>query len=122
MASKVHVKLANKCHVKKEDTVLVLSGKDRGKKGKVLSVNPSTNQVIVEGVNMATKHKKPKGRYEQGGIVHQEAPVNGSNVMLVCDKCGKPTKVAKTILDNGQKARTCKNCNEIIEIVLTKEV
>jgi len=122
LASKVHVKLANKCHVKKEDTVLVLSGKDRGKKGKVLSVNPSTNQVIVEGVNMATKHKKPKGRYEQGGIVHQEAPVNGSNVMLVCDKCGKPTKVAKTILDNGQKARTCKNCNEIIEIVLTKEV
>jgi len=122
LASKVQVKLANKVHVKKEDTVLVLSGKDRGKKGKVLSVNPSTNQVIVEGVNMATKHKKPKGRYEQGGIVHQEAPVNGSNVMLVCDKCGKPTKVAKTILDNGQKARTCKNCNEIIEIVLTKEV
>jgi large subunit ribosomal protein L24 len=122
LASKVQVKSTKKVHVKKEDTVLVLSGKDRGKKGKVLSVNPSTNQVIVEGVNMATKHKKPKGRYEQGGIIHQEAPVHGSNVMLVCDKCGKPTKVAKTILDNGQKARTCKNCNEIIEIVLNKEV
>lgn len=121
MASKAQVKLANKVHVKKEDTVLVLSGKDRGKKGKVLSVNPSTNQVIVEGVNMATKHKKPKGRYEQGGIVHQEAPINSSNVMLICDKCGKPTKVAKTFLDNGQKARTCKNCNEIIEVVFNKK-
>ena len=113
--------MANKVHVKKEDTVLVLSGKDRGKKGKVLSVNPSTNQVIVEGVNMATKHKKPRGRYQQGGIVHQEAPVNSSNLMLVCDKCGKPTKVGKTILDNGEKARTCKKCNEIIEIVINKK-
>lgn len=115
--------MANKVHIKKEDTVLVLSGKDRGKKGKVLSVNPSTNQVIVEGINMATKHKKPRGAYQQGGIVHQEAPVHSSNLMLICDKCGKPTKVGKTILDNGEKARVCKKCNEIIEIVLkNKEV
>lgn len=113
--------MANKVHVKKDDTVLVLSGKDRGKKGKVLSVNPSTSQLIVEGVNMATKHKKPKGRYEQGGIIHQETAVHSSNVMLVCGKCGKPTKVAKKILDNGEKARTCKNCDEIIEIVLNKK-
>lgn len=113
--------MANKVHVKKEDTVIVLSGKDRGKKGKVLSVNPSTNQVLVEGVNIATKHKKPKGRYEQGGIIHQETPVNSSNVMLVCDKCGKPTKVAKKLLDNGQKARACKKCDEIIDIVLDKK-
>jgi large subunit ribosomal protein L24 len=113
--------LANKVHVKKEDTVLVLSGKDRGKKGKVLGVNPSTNQVLVEGVNISTKHKKPKGRYQQGGIVHQEAPVNGSNVMLVCDKCGKPTKVAKKILDNGQKVRSCKKCDEVIDVILDKK-
>lgn len=113
--------MANKVHVKKEDTVLVLSGKDKGKKGKVLSVKPSTSQVIVEGVNMATKHKKPKSRYEQGGIIHQEASIHSSNVMLICNKCGKPTKVAKTILDNGEKARTCKNCNEIIEVTLTKK-
>jgi large subunit ribosomal protein L24 len=121
LASKVHEKVANKVHVKKEDKVLVLSGKDRGKKGKVLSVNPSTNQVLVEGVNMATKHKKPQGKYQQGGILHQEAPINSSNVMLICDKCGKPTKVPKTILDNGQKARACKHCNEIIDIVLNKK-
>lgn len=113
--------MANKVHVKKEDTVIVLSGKDRGKKGKVLSVNPSTNQVLVEGVNMATKHKKPKGRYEQGGIIHQETPINSSNVMMVCDKCGKPTKVAKKLLDNGQKARACKKCDEVIDIVLDKK-
>jgi large subunit ribosomal protein L24 len=113
--------LANKVHVKKEDTVLVLSGKDKGKKGKVLSVNPSTNQVLVEGVNMSTKHKKPRGRYQQGGIIHQESAVNGSNVMLVCDKCGKPTKVAKKILDNGQKVRSCKHCNEIIDVILDKK-
>ncbi|MDF2984850.1 MAG: ribosomal protein bacterial/organelle [Eubacterium sp.] len=113
--------MANKVHVKKEDTVLVLSGKDKGKKGKVLSVNPSTNQVLVEGVNMSTKHKKPRGRYQQGGIIHQESAVNGSNVMLVCDKCGKPTKVAKKILDNGQKVRSCKHCNEIIDVILDKK-
>ena len=113
--------MANKVHVKKEDTVLVLTGKDKGKKGKVLSVNPSTNQVLVEGVNMSTKHKKPRGRYQQGGIIHQESAVNGSNVMLVCDKCGKPTKVAKRILDNGQKVRSCKHCNEIIDVILDKK-
>lgn len=113
--------MANKVHVKKADTVLVLTGKDKGKKGKVLSVNPSTNQVLVEGVNMSTKHKKPRGRYQQGGIIHQESPVNGSNVMLVCDKCGKPTKVAKKILDNGQKVRLCKKCDEIIDVVLEKK-
>ena len=113
--------MANKVHVKKNDTVIVLSGKDKGKKDKVLSVNPSTSQVIVEGVNMATKHKKPKSRYQQGGIIHQEGSINSSNVMLVCDKCGKPTKVAKTFLENGQKARTCKHCNEILEIVLDKK-
>ena len=113
--------MANKVHVKKEDTVVVLSGKDKGKKGKVLSVNPSSNQVVVEGVNMSTKHKKPRGRYQQGGIIHQESPVNGSNVMLVCDKCGKPTKVARKILDNGQKVRSCKKCDEIIDVIMEKK-
>jgi len=113
--------LANKVHVKKDDIVLVLTGKDKGKKGKVLSVNPSTYQVIVEGVNMSTKHKKPRGRYQQGGIIHQESPINSSNVMLVCDKCGKPTKIAKKILDNGQKVRACKHCDEVIDVILEKK-
>ena len=102
--------MANKVHVKKGDTVLVLSGKDKGKKGKILEVNPDDSMVLVEGVNMSTKHKKPRGRYQQGGIIHQESPVNSAKVMLVCDNCGKPTKVAKRILDNGSKIRECKKC------------
>jgi len=109
--------LANKVHVKKGDTVLVLSGKDKGKKGKVLGVFPKDGMVLVEGVNMSTKHKKPRGRYQEGGIIHQESPINSSKVMLICERCKSPTKIGKSILENGQKARVCKKCNEIIDII-----
>lgn len=109
--------MANKVHVKKGDTVFVLSGKDKGKKGKVLSVIPDKEMVLVEGVNMSTKHKKPRNRYQQGGIIHQESPIYSAKVMLVCERCKSPTKVGKSILENGQKARICKKCNEIIDIV-----
>ena len=107
----------NKLHVKKGDTVYVLSGKDRGKKGKVLSVDPKKRMVLVEGINVSTKHIKPRNQYQQGGIVHQESPIYADKVMLVCDKCGSPTKVGKELLDNGQKARVCKKCNEMIDII-----
>jgi len=107
----------NKVHVKKGDTVLVLSGKDKGKKGKVLGVFPKDGMVLVEGVNMSTKHKKPRGRYQEGGIIHQESPINSSKVMLICERCKSPTKVGKKIFENGQKARVCKKCNEIIDII-----
>ena len=109
--------MANKVHVKKGDLVLVLNGKDKGKKGKILSVNPDKGMVLVEGVNMTTKHVKPKNRYQQGGIIHQESAINSAKVMLMCDKCGKPTKVGKSLLDNGQKARVCKKCDEMIDMV-----
>lgn len=109
--------MANKVHVKKGDMVLVLSGKDRGKKGKILSVAPGDNTVVVEGVNMSTKHKKPRGRYQQGGIVHQESPINSSKVMLVCEKCKSPTRVSRQIMENGQKARVCKKCNDVIDFI-----
>lgn len=112
--------MKNKVHVKKGDQVLVLSGKDRGKKGKILSVLPSVMRVLVEGVNMSTKHKKPKNRTQQGGIIHQEAPISSSNVMLICSKCEKPTKVSKQILNNGDKVRVCKKCDETIDVI--KEV
>lgn len=95
----------------------VLSGKDRGKKGKVLSVIPDDMMILVEGVNMSTKHRKPRNRYQQGGIIHQESPINSAKVMLVCNKCGKPTKIGKKLLDGGEKARTCKKCDEIIDVV-----
>jgi large subunit ribosomal protein L24 len=110
--------VANKVHVKKGDTVLVLSGKDKGKKGKVLSVIPDKTMVLIEGVNMSTKHVKPKTRYQQGGILHQESPINSSKVMLVCDKCGEPTRPAKQMLDNGEKVRVCKKCGEIVSTIL----
>lgn len=113
--------MANKVHVKKGDHVLVLSGKDKGKKGKIMSVIPEKSSVIVEGVNMITKHAKPRNRYQQGGLVHQEAPIHSSNVMYICDKCGKPTKIGREILENGEKARTCKKCSEVIDIVTGSE-
>ena len=106
----------SKVHVMQGDTVYVLSGKDSGKKGKVLKVFPKDSRVLVEGVNMVKKHKKPR-QTDPGGIINQEAPVHSSNVMLICDKCKIPTKVGKMVLENGEKARVCKKCNEEISIV-----
>ncbi|MDO8686176.1 MAG: 50S ribosomal protein L24 [Clostridiales bacterium] len=109
--------MITKVHVKKGDIVYVLSGKDRGKKGKVLGVAPKEGKVLVEGVNMVTKHVRPRGRYQQGGLIHQESPVNSSKVMLVCPRCGNPSKFGKEILEDGDKARVCKRCKETIDII-----
>ena len=103
-----------KIHVKKNDTVVVISGKDAGKKGKVLVAMPSEGKIIVEGVAMATKHKKPRGLGQQGGIVHQEAPIYASKVMLVCPKCNKPTRPAHKFAENGAKLVVCKHCGETL--------
>jgi large subunit ribosomal protein L24 len=110
--------LANKVHVKKGDTVYVLSGKDKGKKGKVLAVNPDDMMVLVEGVNMSTKHKKPRNRYQQGGIIHQESPINSAKVMLVCERCKAPTKVGRLVNADGEKSRVCKKCGEIVDTIM----
>jgi large subunit ribosomal protein L24 len=109
--------MGNKVHVKKGDKVHILSGKDRGKEGKVLGVLSDKEMVLVEGVNIQTKHVKPKNRYQQGGIIHQESPVNSSKVMLVCNRCGAPTKIGKLIHESGEKSRVCKKCNEIMDTV-----
>ena len=98
--------------IKKNDEVIVISGNEKGKKGKVLSVDHEAGRVIVEGVNIATKHKKPRRQGEAGGIIHQEAALNMSNVMHICKKCGKPTRIGYTILADGKKVRVCKKCNE----------
>ena len=104
----------NKLHVKKGDTVIVLSGKDKGKKGKVLEVSPKERKVIVENVNMVTKHVKPRKMGDQGGIVKAEGAMYACKVMLVCPKCSKPTRIAHKILNDGTKQRLCKNtgCGE----------
>ena len=107
--------MIKKIHVKKGETVMVVSGKDKNKKGKVLVVMPKTGKVIVEGINIATKHTKARKQGDVGGIVKQEAPIYASKVMYVCDKCGTPARVGKKILSDGTKVRYCKKCNEVID-------
>ncbi len=107
--------MIKKVHVKKGDSVTVLSGKDKGKKGKVLTVFPSEGKVIVEGVNMATKHKKARKAGDPSGIIHQEAAIYADKVMVNCNKCGKASRTGIKMLADGQKARYCKKCGEIIE-------
>ena len=100
----------NTISIKKDDLVVVLSGKDKGKQGKVLSVIPSESKVVVEGVNVATKHKKATSQTEQGGIVKKEAPIYACKVQRVCPKCNKPTRSAHKLLADGKKVRVCKKC------------
>ncbi len=103
--------------VKKVDLVMVISGKDRGKKGKVLKTYPSEKKVIVEGVNFTKKHQRPTNQYREGGIIERESPIYVSKVMVVCPNCDKPTRIAHKILENGEKVRACKKCGEIIDKV-----
>jgi len=103
-----------KVHVRKGDTVLVIRGKDAGKKGKVLEVQPAKSRVVVEGVNKVKRHTRPTRRISQGGIMEKEAPIHSSNVMLFCTKCNKPTRVGKKILEDGKKVRQCKKCGEVL--------
>ena len=96
-------------NIKKDDKVIVLSGKDKGKQGKVLIADPKAEKVVVEGVNVATKHQKPRKQGEDGGIIKVETPLYVSKVQLVCPKCGKSTRVAHKLTD-GKKVRVCKKC------------
>ena len=100
----------NTMSIKKGDTVIVLSGKDKGNQGEVLSVIPSESKVVVESVKVATKHKKATSQTEQGGIVKKEAPIYACKVQRVCPKCNKPTRPAHKLLADGKKVRVCKKC------------
>ena len=101
--------------LKKNDTVSVITGEEKGKKGRVLSVDLQKNRLLVEGLNMIKKHMKPNKQFSQGGIIDREAPIQRSNVMLVCTKCDKPTRIGNTVLENGKKIRSCKKCGEVID-------
>ena len=96
--------------IRKDDKVIVLAGKDKGKEGTVLSADPKNGKVIVEGVSVASKHQKPRKQGEEGGIIKMETPIYASKVMLVCPKCGKPTRVGHVVKENGEKLRACKKC------------
>ena len=96
-------------NIKRDDKVIVLSGKDKGKEGKVLVADPKALKVVVEGVNVATKHQKPMRQGQEGGIIKVETPIYACKVQLVCPKCGKGTRVGRKVVD-GKKDRVCKKC------------
>lgn len=102
-------------HIKKGDTVIVNAGKDKGKTGKVLFAIPKTNRVIVEGVNMVTKHQKPSAKVQQGGIIHQEAPIHVSNVMYYETKTKKGTRIGHKFLEDGKKVRVSVRTGEVLD-------
>jgi len=100
--------------ITKGDKVIVISGEDRGKEGVVLKTNPSANRAIVEGINFLKRHMKPTQKNPQGGIVEKEAPINISNLMVICGKCNAGVKTKITRLSDGGKVRACKKCGEMI--------
>ena len=100
----------NKMSIKKNDTVIVLSGKDKGKQGKVLSVDPKAGKVIVEKVNVASRHQKPRRQGEEGGIIQKETPIYACKVQRVCPKCNKATRPAHKLRADGMKVCVCKKC------------
>ena len=99
----------NNLKIKKNDKVVVLSGKDKGKQGKVLGTVPKSTKIVAEGINMVTCHVKPRKQGETGGIVQREAAMYASKVQVVCPKCNKGTRIAHKI-ENGKKSRVCKHC------------
>jgi large subunit ribosomal protein L24 len=106
-----------KMRIKKGDRVKVVSGKDKGKEGKILRSIPKSDMIVVEGVNVSTKHVKPSQKNPQAGIVKQESPVKACKVMLVCPSCGKATRVRRAYLEDGRKVRLCKKCGEVVDQV-----
>jgi len=98
-------------HIKTNDAVIVLAGRDKGKQGKVMSADPNDKKVLVEGINVAKRHKKPRKQGEPGGIISKETPIYASKVMRVCPKCSKPTRPAHRFDKDGSKVRVCKKCD-----------
>jgi large subunit ribosomal protein L24 len=105
----------NKLHVKKDDNIIVISGKDKGKKGRIIAAYPRENRVLVEGVNMVKRHTRPNPTNQHGGIIEREAPIHVSNVMHIDPKSGKPTRVGSKTLENGKKIRIAKRSGESID-------
>jgi large subunit ribosomal protein L24 len=102
-------------NVHRDDNVMILAGRDSGKTGRVIRVLTKEDRVLVEKVNMVKRHTRPNQQVPQGGIVEKEAPVHVSNVMVICNKCGKPTRVAHKKLSTGKNVRLCKKCGEILD-------
>ena len=101
--------------VRKNDTVLVIVGKDKGKKGKVRFAYPKKDRLLVEGINLIKKHTRAVRQVRQAGIIEREAPIHISNVMLLCSKCNRPTRIGFRFLEDGKKVRICRICKEVID-------
>ena len=101
--------------IRKNDDVLVIAGKDKGKKGKVRSAHPKDERLMVEGINFIKKHSRAKGAARQAGIIEREAPIHISSVMLVCKRCNHPTRIGFNFLGDGKKVRFCRSCGEVID-------
>jgi len=105
----------HKCHIKKDDKVKIITGKDKGKIGKVLKVIRKKDRILIENINIVKRHSKPSAKNRQGGIVESESPIHWSNVILMCNKCMTPVRIKMQRLDDGKKIRVCRKCNEIID-------
>ncbi len=101
--------------IRKDDTVLVISGKDKGKKGKVRRALPEKERIVVGGINMIKKHTRARAMAKQAGIIEREAPIHVSNLMLICNKCNRPTRVGFRSLEDGKRVRICRSCHEVID-------
>ena len=108
--------MSKKFHVKKDDQVMVMAGKEKGKSGKLLRVIAKKDGALIEKVNFVKRHSRPSGQNRQGGIIEKEAPVPLSNIMIICAKCTVPVKVGRKILDDGKRVRYCKKCGEHIDL------
>ena len=102
-----------KMHVRRGDIVKVISGKDKGKEGKIVTAYPETGKVVVEGVAMVKKHQKARAQGQESGIIHKEAAIDASNVMRVCSKCGKAARTGVKVLEDGSKVSYCKKCEVV---------
>lgn len=107
--------LSTKCHIKKDDKVKIIAGKDNGKIGKVLKINRKKERILVENINVVKRHTRPSASNRQGGIVESEAPIHWSNMMLMCNKCVKPVRIKMQRLEDGKKIRVCRKCGETID-------
>lgn len=102
--------------IRKNDNVVVITGRDRGKRGRVLQLVPAKNRLIVEGVNIVKRHTRPNPRQNvKGGIVEREAPLHASNVQIICPECGAPTRIGKRLLGDGRKVRICRKCDGVVD-------
>jgi len=101
--------------IRKNDTVLVIAGKDKGKKGKVRLAYPKDERVLVDGINLIKRHTRAKGKVRQAGIIEREDPIHVSNVMLLCSRCNHPTRIGFRFLKDGRKVRVCRSCGEVID-------